>query len=73
VNEDRLLTALERQNLDPGVKFFETEEEMREYAAELRLVHEAVLKAVAEALGGEEDVEDISDLDNYDDLLEGET
>ena len=66
--DDEQLTALERQGVDSGTMFFDTEEELQEYMAAFRLEHEAVLEAVAEARGEDED--DISDIDDYDDLLE---
>ena len=56
--DDEQLTALERQGVDSGTMFFDTEEELQEYMAAFRLEHEAVLVA------------DISDIDDYDDLLE---
>jgi hypothetical protein len=66
--KDQPLTALERQNVDSGTRVFDTEEEMREYMRAFQLEHEAVLKAVAEVHGQDDDAdadEEVDDLDEY--------
>lgn len=70
-DEDKL-TALERQNVDSGTIFFDTEEELHNYMFEFQLEHESVLQAVAEVHGGDDDDDsDADDLDDYDHLFEG--
>jgi len=69
MDEDKL-TALERQNVDSGTLFFDTEEELHEYMRAFQLEHEAVLKAVAEVRGDDDEDSDADDLDDYDELFE---
>jgi hypothetical protein len=69
MDEDKL-TALERQNVDSGTQFFNTEEELHEYMRAFQLEHEAVLKAVAEVHGDDDEDTDADDLDDYDKLFE---
>lgn len=68
-DDPKRLTALERQNLDPGTLFFDTEEEMRAHVHEFNLVHEAVIAAV-DAARTDDDDGDVDDLDDYDHLFE---
>ncbi len=70
MDKDESLTALERQNVDSGTQFFDTEEELHEYMRAWQLEHDAVLKAVAEVRVPNDDDSDVDDLDDYDDLFE---
>lgn len=72
MNEDRPLTALERQGVDSGTTVFNSVEEMREAEAEFQAEHEAVIAALESARQRKEDEdfnEDDSDLNDYDDLV----